>query len=227
MYKDEQGNIYTTHDIMNKSMHALDSVSRQSKNVNAGWCSFRDHSEHDLSFQGIYNYLVLHMTEMERKQTRELPDSILAGVDSIGIATALHGYIIASSSVGRPIFKDDTLEDQAVINLAALISSRFPTAVIIIPASAASLGLGLEWDVKRCMIRATFGSFGIPVISPDMLSTNIVWHHHGGLIEGYMRLSDDNVHNLVTMLSSAQRLANALRKPGNLGFPARRPDAPG
>ena len=77
------------------------------------------------------------------------------------------------------------------------------------------------------MIRATFGSFGIPVISPDMLSTNIVWHHHGGLVDGYMKLSDDNVHNLVTMLSSAQRLANALRKPDNMGFPIRQCDAPG
>ena len=143
------------------------------------------------------------MTEMERKQTKELPESILSGVDSIGIAVAMHGYIVASGVASRPMFRDDTLEDQAVINLAALISSRFPAAVVILPASAASLGLGPEWNIKRCMIRVTFGSFGIPVISPDMLSTNIVWHHHGGLVEGYMKLSDDNVHNLVTMLSSA------------------------
>ena len=82
------------------------------------------------------------MTEMERRQTKELPASVLSGVDSIGIAVAMHGYIDSSNATGRPLFKDDILEDQAAINLAALISSRFPAAVIIIPASAASLGLG-------------------------------------------------------------------------------------
>ena len=40
MYKDEGGDVYTTHNIMNKSMLALDAVSRQSKNANAGWCSY-------------------------------------------------------------------------------------------------------------------------------------------------------------------------------------------
>ena len=77
------------------------------------------------------------------------------------------------------------------------------------------------------MIRATFGSFGIPVISPDMLSTNITWHHNSGLIGGYMKLSDENVNNLVTMISCAQRLANALRKPDHLGFPTKQCYAPG
>ena len=58
--------------------------------------------------------------------------------------------------VDHYVFKDDALEDRAAIDLAALISSRFPAAVLILPASAASLGLGPEWDIKRCMIRAVF-----------------------------------------------------------------------
>ena len=116
--------------------------------------------------------------------------------------------------------------EEAVVNLAALVSSRFPTAVLIIPASAASLNLGPEWDIKRCMVRAIFGSFGIPVISPDMLSTNIVWHS-GSLVEGYLKLSDENVQTVITMLSSAQRLANALRKPDRMGYPSRQCDSPG
>ena len=132
----------------------------------------------------------------------------------------MHGYIDSSHASGRPVFKDDIHEDEAVVNLAALVSSRFPIAVLIIPASAASLNLGPEWDIKRCMVRATFGSFGIPVISPDMRSPNIVWHS-GSLVEGYMKLSDENVQNVITMLSSAQRLANALRKPDRMGYPCR------
>ena len=75
-------------------------------------------------FKVSTNYLVLHMTEMERRQTKELPASILSGVDSIGIAVAMRGYIVSSDVTSRPIFRDDILEDQAVINLAALISSH-------------------------------------------------------------------------------------------------------
>ena len=101
MYKDEEGNLYATHNIMNNSMLALDSVSRQSKNKDAGWCSYKDHSEHGLDFQSIYNYLVLHMTEMERNQVSEIPSSILSGVDSIGIAVAMHGYIDSSHASGE------------------------------------------------------------------------------------------------------------------------------
>ena len=138
----------------------------------------------------------------------------------------MHGYIDSSHASGRPMFKDDIREDEAVVNLAALVSSRYPTTILIIPASAASLNLGPEWDIKRCMVRAVFGSFGIPVISPDMLSTNIVWHS-GSLLDGYMKLSDENVQNVITMLSSAQRLANALRKPDRMGYPVRHCDSPG
>ena len=191
--------------------------------------------------QGILNYLILHLTEAERLNTRDVPRSIITGTDCIGIATALRGYISkrsmtvyqdaphsSSTDADAPesakethidhyVFNDDPLEDRAAIDLAALISSRFPAAVLILPASAASLGLGPEWDIKRCMIRAVFGSFGIPVVSPDALHTNIVWAHNGGLCEGYMKLSDDNVTSLVTMLGNAQRLANTLRKPDHHG----------
>ena len=42
-----------------------------------------------------------------------------------------------------------------------------------------------------------------------------------------MKLSDENVQNVITMLSSAQRLANALRKPDRMGYPVRHCDSPG
>ncbi len=136
----------------------------------------------------------------------------------------MHGYIDLQA-FGTPSFKDNIDEDEAVVNLAALLSARYPTSVLIIPESASSLNLGPEWDIKRCMIRAVFGSFCIPVISPNMLTTNIEWHS-GSLLDGYMKLTDDNVRNAISMLSMVQRLANSLRQPDDLGFPVRRSDTP-
>ena len=166
-------------------MTALDAPTRSSKYTNSSWCSFKDHSEHCLDFQTIFNQLVQYMTELERHGARTFPSSILSGTDSIGIAVTMRGYI-DSQTAGKPSFKNDINEDQAVIDLAALLSSRYPTAVLIIPESASSLNLGPEWDTKMCMIRAVFGSFCIPVISPNMLTTNVEWHS-GSLLDGYMK----------------------------------------
>ena len=63
MFMDQEDEVYTSHNLMDKAMKATDAVSSKSKNIDAGWCSYRDHSEHDLSFQGILNYLILHLTE--------------------------------------------------------------------------------------------------------------------------------------------------------------------
>ena len=122
IFKDDADEMYTTHQIMNKIMMALDAASRSSKYTNASWCSFLDHSsEHCLDFQTILNQLVQYMTELEKHCARTFPSSILSCTDSIGIAVTMHGYI-DSQTAGKPSFKNDIDEDKAVIDLAALLS---------------------------------------------------------------------------------------------------------
>ena len=92
----------------------------------------------------------------ESRGTRVSDTLLLINVDSIGIDVAMHGYIDVQYA-DKATCIDNVDEDKAVIDLAALLASRFPAAVVLPPENASSLALGLKWDIKRCLIRAVFG----------------------------------------------------------------------